>query len=74
MAFASKIITVGLGVLAMKSADAVHPPACAFALAFVGGNKTAMFAAGPLIGCAVLIACQRVWLALPAPAEKGQKA
>lgn len=72
--FASKIFTVGLGILAMKSADAVHPPACAFALAFVGGNKTADFAQGPLIGCAVLIACQRIWLALPAPAEKGKKA
>ena len=68
LAFATKIITVGLAVLAMKMGEAVHPPACAFALAFVGGNKGPMFAIGPLIGCAILIACQRIWLALPAPA------
>ena len=68
IAFATKTITVGLAVLAMKLGDAVHPPAAAFALAFVGGSKTPMFAAGPLIGCVVLIACQQVWLALPAPA------
>ena len=73
LAFASKVLTVGLGVFAMKTADAVHPPAAAFALAFVGGSKDPTFAIGPLIGCAILIACQRVWLELPAPADAGKK-
>ena len=73
VAFATKTITVFLAMLAMKLGDAVHPPACAFALAFVGGNKDPMFALGPLIGCIVLIVCQRVWLALPAPADAGKK-
>lgn len=75
LSFATKIVTVFMGIFAMKAADAVHPPACAFALAFVGGNKSAVDAVGPLIGCAVLILCQRVWLSLPdaakaAPAKK----
>jgi len=74
MAFATKVVTVGAAVLAMKASDAVHPPAAAFALAFVGGNKGPMDAVGPLIGCATLIACQRVWLALPEAAGKGKKA
>ena len=73
LAFATKVITVGLAVGAMKVGDAVHPPACAFALAFVGGSKGPMFAAGPLIGCAILIASQRIWLALPAPASAAKK-
>ena len=46
---------VALAVLAMKMSDAVHPPACAFALAFVGGSKGPMFAIGPLIGCATAV-------------------
>ena len=68
-----EVLTVGLGVFAMKTANAVHPPAAAFALAFVGVSKDTTFAIGPLIGCAILIACQRVWLELPAPADAGKK-
>jgi len=70
LAFASKtLITVAI-VLAMKSFDAVHPPAAAFGFLAVAGNKGLVDAVGPLLGCAVLIACQQLWLQLPGPKAK----
>ena len=65
-AFAAKTVIVSLVVLAMKLADAVHPPACAFAFLFVMGKQGPWDAAGPLIGCAILICCQQALLQLPA--------
>ena len=39
VAFAAKTVIVSLVVLGMKLADAVHPPACAFAMLFVVGKQ-----------------------------------
>ena len=57
----TKVIAVSLAIGAMKSADAVHPPAVSFAFLFVTGGKTYDFAIGPIIGCAVLIAAQELY-------------
>lgn len=73
VAFAQRLMTVGAAVLGMSATSAVHPPAAGFALAFVGGNKGPMDTAGPLIGCAILIFCQRIWLVLPERAAAGKK-
>mmetsp|Transcript_43479 Transcript_43479/g.98278 ORF Transcript_43479/g.98278 Transcript_43479/m.98278 type:complete len:214 (-) Transcript_43479:472-1113(-) len=73
VAFAAKTVIVSLVVLGMKLADAVHPPACAFAMLFVVGKQGPMDVIGPLIGCGILVACQQVWLKLPAAASPADK-
>merc|ERR1719183_2155044 len=61
-AFAIKTVIVTLAVGAQSAAAAVHPPACALAFVWATTAETdATKLVGPLIGCAVLIACQQVW-------------
>ena len=70
LAFASKTVLVGAIIAASKAADTVHPPACAFGLLFYGASKGWYDTVGPLVGCALLIGCQQVWLGMPGPKRK----
>ena len=65
-----------LAVGAQKAFGAVHPPAVGMAFVWATTGKTdIMGLVGPLIGCAVLIACQQAWITLMADApKKGKKA
>ena len=67
-AFATKTVIVTLVIGAQSVAGALHPPACALAFVWATTKETdPMKLVGPLIGCAVLIVCQQVWLVLTAP-------
>ncbi len=67
-AFATKTVIVTLVIGAQSAAGALHPPACALAFVWATTKETdPMKLVGPLIGCAVLIVCQQVWLVLTAP-------
>lgn len=75
-AFAAKTIVVMLAVGAQKALGAVHPPAVAVAFIWAtSGQDDPLKVVGPLIGCAILVVCQQVWLKLtvPTPAGKAKK-
>ena len=69
-AFATKTVIVTLVIGAQSAAGALHPPACALAFVWATTKETdPMKLVGPLIGCAVLIVCQQVWLVLTPKAK-----
>ena len=70
------VFVVMLAVGAQKALGAVHPPAVAMAFIWAtSGQDDPLKGVGPLIGCAILVVCQQVWLELtgPTPAGKAKK-